>query len=173
MDLNRSFQRRAEAAEVDQGESVPASEFQRSNDSPDLQEPDWVHCSSDRRKWRPSNKETGSPNTRVSLPSNTNSFSALWHRTGGAEPILIVGASSGSPLNDNPSPTAGTCHARAHPHRRWLRFQDERRPAASASRKKRSRYSSSSSGGWPANEMVFTATRGLILAGGAPRQHDN
>ena len=39
---------------------------------------------------------------------------ALWHRTGGAEPILIVGASSGSPLNDNPSPTAGTCHARAH-----------------------------------------------------------
>jgi hypothetical protein len=39
---------------------------------------------------------------------------ALWHRTGGSEPILIVGASSGSPLNDNPSPTAGTCHARAH-----------------------------------------------------------
>jgi hypothetical protein len=39
---------------------------------------------------------------------------ALWHRTGGAEPILIVGASSGSPLNDNPSPTVGTCHARAH-----------------------------------------------------------
>lgn len=39
---------------------------------------------------------------------------ALWHRTGGAEPVLIVGASSGSPLNDNPSPTAGTCHGRAH-----------------------------------------------------------
>jgi hypothetical protein len=29
---------------------------------------------------------------------------ALWHRTGGTEPILIVGASSSPPLNDNPKP---------------------------------------------------------------------
>ena len=40
-------------------------------------------------------------------------FRTLWHRTAGAEPILIVSASSGCPLNDNPSPTSGTCHARA------------------------------------------------------------
>jgi len=44
--------------------------------------------------------------------------SALWHRTGGTKPILITtnittNVSSHFPLNDNPSPTAGTCHARA------------------------------------------------------------
>jgi hypothetical protein len=39
-------------------------------------------------------------------------FPALLHRTSGVEPTLIVGVSSGSFLNDNPSPTARTCHAR-------------------------------------------------------------
>ena len=48
MDLNRNFQRRAEAAEVDQASRFSLSEFQPSTDSPDLQEPNWVHCSSDR-----------------------------------------------------------------------------------------------------------------------------
>ena len=44
--------------------------------------------------------------------------SALWHRTGGTKPILITtnittNVSSHFPLNDNPSPTAGTYYARA------------------------------------------------------------
>jgi hypothetical protein len=38
--------------------------------------------------------------------------SALRHRTRGFEPILIIMAvSSDFPLNDDPSPTPGTCHA--------------------------------------------------------------
>src|ERR1039457_1246799 len=41
-------------------------------------------------------------------------FSALLHRTSGVEPTLVVDVSSGSSLNDNPSPTARTCHARTH-----------------------------------------------------------
>ena len=40
-------------------------------------------------------------------------FAAIWHGTSGAEPVLIgCDAPSGSLLNDNPSPTAGTGYAR-------------------------------------------------------------
>jgi hypothetical protein len=39
-------------------------------------------------------------------------LSALWRRTDGFEPILIITASSRSPGNHNPSPTGGTYHAR-------------------------------------------------------------
>ena len=40
-------------------------------------------------------------------------FAAIWHGTSGAEPLVIgCNTPSSSLLNDNPSPTAGTCHAR-------------------------------------------------------------
>jgi len=64
-------------------------------------------------------------------------FAAIWHGTSGAEPVLIgCDTPSGSLLNDNPSSTAGTGHARAqnpighgNNYRATKRAQPKRHPS--------------------------------------------